>query len=160
MSNPSPRLIDRAATAFRDGTYVEDNGVRFGAGQYGDLAAMVAALLLDRESRAVVLDVDPSHGSLQEPLLRLVRIMRSLEFELKEEKYFIRLKSELHDLIGQAPHELPTVFSFFLPEHKPAGECCLAFLFYLLPGPLLMLFCAVPQVRSVMEGWCVRSAKY
>ena len=122
LSNPSPRLIDVVATAFRSGSFVDgETGTIFGSGEYGDLGAMVAALLLDRETRTVTLDADPTHGSLQEPLLRLLRIMRSLEFELKPENHFVTLRDELHELIGQAPHELPTVFSFFLPEYQPQG---------------------------------------
>lgn len=122
LSNPTPHLIEAGAEAFRKGFFVDmETGVQFGSGVYGDLGAMVAALLLDRETRSIVLDADPSHGSLQEPLLRLVRVMRSLEFELKPENFFIKLKSNLHELVGQAPYESPTVFSFFLPEYKPQG---------------------------------------
>ena len=109
-------------SAFRKGVFVdEETGVEFGSEEYGDMAATIAAFLLDRETRSVLLDADPSHGSLQEPMLRLIRIMRSLEFGLKPEYPFIKLKSNLHELIGQAPYELPTVFSFFLPEYQPQG---------------------------------------
>ena len=115
-------MIEATVTSFRTGFFVDgETGIRFGSGKHGDLGAMVAALLLDRELRATILDTDPSHGSLLEPLLRVIRIMRSLEFALKPDNHFIKLRPELDDLIGQAPHEIPTVFSFFLPEYKPAG---------------------------------------
>ena len=114
-------MIDVVATAFRDGYYLLSGGPAFGSRKYGDLGAMVAALLLDRETRSVILDADPSHGSLQEPFLRLVKTMRSLEFQLEPDDFFIPLRRDLFDLIGQAPHEMPTVFSFFLPEHQPQG---------------------------------------
>jgi hypothetical protein len=42
---------------------------------------MVAALLLDWESRSLVLDKDPAHGSILEPVGKFVRVLRSLEFE-------------------------------------------------------------------------------
>ena len=160
MSNPSPRLIDSLATAFRKGSFTDKTGASFGSGKYGELGPMVAALVLDRETRAVVLDADPSQGSLQEPLLRLIRIMRSLEFELKPEYYFVDMGYKLGDLIGQAPHELPTVFSFFLPEYKPSGEYCLRlnsenigfshFLLGFVAGPLGVggLVCPECQVLS------------
>ena len=45
-SNPSPRYIRAVAVAFRDGDY---EGI--GSGKYGDLAAAVAAVLLDRRHR-------------------------------------------------------------------------------------------------------------
>lgn len=54
ISNPSPGFVARVSEAYKSGSY---QGM-FGAGQYGDLAAMVAAILLDPESRAAVLDAD------------------------------------------------------------------------------------------------------
>lgn len=114
--------MDTVATAFRDGVFLDRaSGISFGSGEYGNLGAMVAALLLDDECRDVVLDADPTHGSLQEPLLKLIRVMKSLEFELKPDRDFVKMAGNLYELIGQAPHELPDVFSFFLPEHQPQG---------------------------------------
>ena len=83
---------------------------------------MVAALLLDREARSVVLDADPAYGSLMEPFLRLVRLMKSLEFRPKADRKYVDLVKSLIELIGQEPHALPDVFSFFLPEFQPKGE--------------------------------------
>lgn len=83
---------------------------------------MISAILLDRESRAQVLDFDPTHGSLQEPFLRIVRFMRSMEFRPAEESPFVRFDESLQDLVGQQAHKLPSVFSFFLPEHSPSGK--------------------------------------
>lgn len=47
ISNPSPQFIHRVATAYSTGLY---DG-QFGSGEYGDLGAMAAAILLDDESR-------------------------------------------------------------------------------------------------------------
>ena len=70
------------STAFRSGTYKEkESGLSFGSGEYGDLAAMTAAMLLDREARSVVLDADPAQGSLLEPILKVIRMMKSMEFK-------------------------------------------------------------------------------
>ena len=44
-SNPSPRYAEVVATAFKEGEY---DGI--GSGDYGDLSATIAAVLLDRES--------------------------------------------------------------------------------------------------------------
>lgn len=77
-SNPSPRLIDNVATAFRTGNHDTD-GRSFGSGKYGCLAATIAALILDRE---MSMDMDPVSGSLEEPLLKLVKVLRSLEYQV------------------------------------------------------------------------------
>ena len=66
-SNPSPRYVEAAAAAFVSGRH---GGVTY-SGKHGDLGAMIAAILLDREARSVTLDADPSHGVLREPLLKL-----------------------------------------------------------------------------------------
>ena len=66
-SNPSPRYLEVVSTAFATGTY----GGRSYSGQYGDLAATVAAILMDEEARSELLDLDPYHGRLQEPLLKV-----------------------------------------------------------------------------------------
>jgi cullin-associated NEDD8-dissociated protein 1 len=44
-------------------------------GRRGDLAATFAALLLDREARTSALDMDPGHGSLREPVLKLMHLI-------------------------------------------------------------------------------------
>lgn len=66
ISNPSPAYIERVATAYKSGIYQS-----IGSGEYGDLGAMVASVLLDDESRQVVLDQDPSHGHIREPILKV-----------------------------------------------------------------------------------------
>ena len=48
--------------------------------------------------------------------------MRSLEFEPRKDSPFLRFGQNLLDAIGQEPHKLPNVFSFFKPEYKPAGR--------------------------------------
>lgn len=53
ISNPSPDFIARVTEAYKAGSFNE-----FGSGVYGDIGAMVAAILLDQESRSVVLDLD------------------------------------------------------------------------------------------------------
>ena len=42
ISNPSPRFIERVATAYSTGLYGQ-----IGSGKYGDLGALAAAILLD-----------------------------------------------------------------------------------------------------------------
>jgi len=122
ISNPSPRFIGTVVQAFQSGIYQTPHHPdlpTFGSGEYGDLAATTAAILLDRESRNVLLDVDPSHGSIREPLLKIIALMRSMKYIQTDENYV-----SLYDLditVGQMAHESPSVFSFFLPEYSPPG---------------------------------------
>lgn len=111
------------ATAFKLGHYGDPNSNEsFGSGQYGDLGALVAALLLDREARSVVLDADPAHGSLLEPFLKVVRIFKSLSFTADDDWPFVEFDLDLKDVIGEEPHKIPSVFSFFLPEFQDSGK--------------------------------------
>jgi uncharacterized protein (DUF1800 family) len=116
-SNPSPRYVDVMSTAFRSG-FCEDNetGKTFGTRRNGDLSALVAAMLLDREARSEVLDVDSAFGSILEPFFRLLRLFRSLEFVPNVDHPMIELAPSLVDVTGQEPHMLPSAFSFFFPE--------------------------------------------
>ena len=77
-SNPSPRYVKAVTDAFRSGSYGS-----FGSSKYGDIGATVAAVLLDREARSSTLLADPTHGRLREPLLKVLQLMRALEFSNK-----------------------------------------------------------------------------
>ena len=110
-SNPSPRYIQVVATAFQTGTY---DGI--GSGKYGDMAAMVSAILLDKEARNTVLDAAPTFGRVREPLSKVMHVMRSLEFTTSHQNMKeIVLKSTLGK-IGVAPYQSPSVFNFYLPD--------------------------------------------
>lgn len=120
ISNPSPRYVEVIATSFRRGRYTDENGETFGTGEYGNLAATFAAVILDREARSVVLEADPTFGSVLEPLLRYVRLLKSLEFEAAIDAPFVVL-NDMQELVGEEPHGIQSVFSFFLPEYQPLG---------------------------------------
>jgi uncharacterized protein (DUF1501 family) len=129
ISNPSPGYITRIANAFRTGSYKFTSGVSpvtYGSGRYGDLGAMVVCVMLDREARTTLLDADPTHGSLKEPLIKIVGLMRALEFSLAGNAGFIDFDVNVYKRIGQMAHAIPNIFSFFLPEHKPPGPVALA----------------------------------
>jgi uncharacterized protein (DUF1501 family)/uncharacterized protein (DUF1800 family) len=114
-SNPSPRYVRAVAVAFREGDY---EGI--GSGKYGDLAAAVAAVLLDPEARTPVLDADPSFGKVREPHLKLMHVLRSLEFQSGAGG-----KKEVHlpgqGKIGMQPFHSPSVFNFYAPDFQPPG---------------------------------------
>lgn len=128
ISNPSPRYIKAVSTAFRTGSYTFEQAsepdVSFGEQKWGDLGATAAAILLDREARAVVVEADPVHGSIREPMAKVIAVMRSLEFTRAAHsklKYPI-LESGVQEKIGQMPHSAPDVFSFFSSGYQPAGS--------------------------------------
>ena len=102
----------------------------------------LAAIVLDRESRNILLDADPTYGSLREPLIKVVSLMRNLDFKLNVDNKFISLY-DLSDSIGQMAHEIPSVFSFFLPEYSSPGPVMRASLVapeaLLLPSSLGLL---------------------
>jgi hypothetical protein len=103
------------STAFREGKY---GGTTF-SGEYGDMAATVAAILLDPEARATILDLDPKHGSLREPILKVMHMLRAMEFEPADGKQITM--EAMEKKIGQAPYRSPSVFNYYLPEFSPVG---------------------------------------
>ena len=114
-SNPSPRYIQVVATAFKNGVH---DGV--GSGKYGCMAATVAAIMLDSEARNTVMDAEPTFGKIREPQIKLMHLLRSLEFKsgadgLKE----VVLKQSG---IGISPYHSPSVFNYYLPDHQPSGS--------------------------------------
>ena len=102
ISNPSANYVETVAMAFKKGLYeyIDDSGstLSFGDGQLGDLRATVAAVILDREARSILLDFDPSMGSLKEPLLKLISFMRSMEYEEFEAHRYQRYSTRLDDM--------------------------------------------------------------
>jgi uncharacterized protein (DUF1501 family) len=119
-SNPSPRYINVVAQAFRSGTCTQ-KGYVFGSGKYGDMSATIACIFLDRETRNVLTDADPSQGMLREPLLKVMALMRSGNFVKSSSTPIIRLFDLLRK-IGQSSHRFPSVFSFFLPDFQPSNS--------------------------------------
>ena len=120
-SNPSSRYVKAVSTAFTTGIYTHPaSDTSFGSGEYGNLGAVVAAVLLDREAREVVVDADPSAGSLREPFIKVVHFLRAMEFQLNADKPLLETR-DMTTKIGQMAHELPNIFSYFLPEYMPAG---------------------------------------
>eukprot|EP01046_Picozoa_sp_COSAG06_P010573 COSAG06_NODE_579_length_14027_cov_2.460942_5_plen_3130_part_00 len=140
-SNPSPRYVLEVVTAFRTGEY----GGRVYSGEYGDLGATVAAILMDREARDLTLDLDPMAGKIREPMVKLWHAIRSLEFVANRNQ-----EIEMPDLmsqIGQQHHRAATVFGFFEPDFSPAGAVAKASLF----APEAELLTA-PNIIGYMNG--------
>jgi len=90
---------------------------QFGSGRRGDLAATVAAVLMDREARSSILDYDITHGKIRAPLDKLIHMLRALEIVSNPGLDDIRLD----DRMSQHPYRSPTVFNYFQYDHRPSG---------------------------------------
>ena len=109
-SNPSPAYVERVATAFASGRYGS-----FGTGQRGDLAATVAAVLLDAEARGTTLP--NSAGKLREPVLMFTSVLRGLNGRTDGDALSWWWGEELREHVFRAP----SVFNFFPPDYPVAG---------------------------------------
>jgi cullin-associated NEDD8-dissociated protein 1 len=113
-SNPSPAYINTVAQAFKSGKY---SGI--GSGKYGDMAATISAVLLDRDSLSVTVKSDFSFGKFREPLMKVMHVMRSLNLFVKDgnQANF----ADLNKLLGQEPYFAPSVFNFYQSEFRTSG---------------------------------------
>ncbi|KAL7569376.1 hypothetical protein ACA910_010462 [Epithemia clementina (nom. ined.)] len=119
ISNPTPLYVKTIPHAFKDGRYTSAC-ITFGSGQYGDLAATVRAVLLHSEARNVLLEADRVHGFFREPLLKIIQLMRTLEFKAAKGAPMMLL-GDIEDTVRQMVFELPDVFLFFPPDFEPTG---------------------------------------
>jgi cullin-associated NEDD8-dissociated protein 1 len=134
----SPRYVQAVGDAFKTGEY---DGTTY-SGKYGDLAAMIVALLSDREARSITLDALPTAGMLREPILKTVHLLRALEYQANNG---IEIRTNVLELkIGQQVHRSPSVFNFYKPDHEPSGPIAEAGLVSpeaeLLTAPLMVGF--------------------
>ena len=65
--------------------------------------------MLDREARSVELDFDSTYGSLREPMVKLLHLMRAMEFDPAQFYEELNLANDF----GQFVYEAETVFNFF-----------------------------------------------
>ena len=79
-SNPTPRYVRTVAMAFQEGEY----GGVVHSGEYGCMSATVAAIMLDREARSSIVDHDQSHGQFREPILKVLHMLRSMEYASRD----------------------------------------------------------------------------
>nr|WP_282452894.1 DUF1800 domain-containing protein [Lysobacter sp. CAU 1642] len=108
-SNPSPAYIGRISAVFNDD----------GAGGYGNLGAVLRAILLDPEARDPAAAAQAGYGKLREPLLRRTHLWRAMGAVSPSGRYN---EWGLQERFGQAPLGAPSVFNFYFPHHSPPGE--------------------------------------
>jgi uncharacterized protein (DUF1800 family) len=111
-SNPSPAYVGRVAAVF----------VNNGAGQRGDLLAVVRAILLDAEARNLSTIAQPNSGKLKEPFLRVTGLLRAMHYTVQDGTLPYDFGSTISEsTIGQFPLASSSVFNFYLPDHRPPG---------------------------------------
>lgn len=113
-SNPTPAYVARVAQAFDAGRY-QGATRSFGSGTRGDLAATVAAVLLDTEARTE----SPSRqaGKLREPVLLFTGVLRAVGGRSDGDALGWWWGGELSQVVFRAP----SVFNFYSPHHPVPG---------------------------------------
>ena len=113
-SNPSAAYVRRVSTAFANGRFASAGRI-FGTGQRGDLAATVAAVLLDTEARNSAPPLVAE--KLREPVLAMTGLLRALNGRSDGEALGWWWGEELRQHVFLAP----SVFSFYPPNFPVAG---------------------------------------
>jgi uncharacterized protein (DUF1800 family) len=118
-SNPHRGYITRVAHAFESGTFTYSAGganYTFGDGKKGDLAATVAATLLDEQARGEGW-VKPDSGFLRQPALQFTGAIRALNGVTDGDTLGQWWGEQLREHMFRPP----TVFSFYPPTYPVAG---------------------------------------
>jgi len=114
-SNPSPAYVQRVASAFNAGKYTSGS-TSFGTGTAGDLAATVAAVLLDAEARG-----DAPSGAnaarLREPVQVMTGALRALNGTTDGDA----LGWWWGETLRQHVFRPPSVFNYYPPDYPVAG---------------------------------------
>eukprot|EP00971_Amphidinium_carterae_P337823 6474864-Amphidinium_carterae.1 len=120
-STPSPEYVAAVAAAFTSGAYAGETY----SGEYGDLAATIAAILLHPEARGAS-HSPTTTGKLREPVVKLMHLMRAMEYVDKHDREVVIQDIEARwagmsfkDVIGQWPYLAPRVFNFYTPDYRP-----------------------------------------
>lgn len=105
-SNPSADYVRRVAAVWADD----------GAGERGNLQAVVTAILTDDEAWAAPIETS---GKLREPVLRFSVITRMLGIRPTGGDWTIWNLSDPATGLGQMPYHSPSVFNFYRPGYVP-----------------------------------------
>jgi uncharacterized protein (DUF1800 family) len=132
-SNPSPAYVERVSAVFADD----------GAGRRGDMRAVITAILLDPDARARPTSGAIERGMLREPFLRRVHLARAFDAASPALDYRIG-DGGAPVAFAQRPVSSPSVFNFFLPDHRPMGPIADAGLY----GPEFQILTAVTAITG------------
>lgn len=111
-SNPSEGYVARVSAVF----------VNNGRSVRGDLLAVVRAILLDQEARSTAFILDPEHGRLREPFLRITHLLRGTGYTVTDGILNFNFGGTVtQSTIGHYPLSSPSVFNFYSPDFEPPG---------------------------------------
>ncbi len=114
-SNPSPDYVLRAAYWFDGGD---------GSVSRGDLGAMLWAILVDPEARAI--PTDPNYGKLREPVQLALNLVRAFNATSHDGlTYSDGYLNPQTNTMGQNVFDPPSVFSYFAPDNPLPGSTTL-----------------------------------
>jgi len=113
-SNPTPQYVARVSAAFSSGKYTYFDK-SWGSGRNGDLAATVAAVLLDSEARAET--ATRNSGKLREPTLMFTGTLRALNGNTDGDS----LSWWWGDSLRQHVFRPPSVFNYYPPDYPVPG---------------------------------------
>jgi hypothetical protein len=114
-SNPSPAYVQRVAAAFNAGRFSAGSAA-FGTGQRGDLAATIAAILLDTEARGDSVR-SPEAGRLRDPVQAMTGALRALNGTTDGNA----LGWWWGEALRQHVFRPPSVFNFYPPDYPVPG---------------------------------------
>jgi uncharacterized protein (DUF1800 family) len=115
-SNPSPAYVWRVAAVFADN----------GQGVRGDMKAVIKAVLMDEEARAVPAPDNNNAGKLREPVIRLANWMRAFHAHSSSGRFLVGNTDNTVSSLGQAPMRSPSVFNFYRPDYQPPNSAIFA----------------------------------
>ena len=104
-SDPTPGYVARVTAAWNNN----------GAGQRGDLKAVIRAILLDPEARGAR-KIDPGYGKLVEPAVYLASLARATN--AASDGIYLRAQSSS---LSQNVFYAPSVFNFYSPDYQVPG---------------------------------------
>ncbi|MEM9877833.1 MAG: DUF1800 family protein [Pseudomonadota bacterium] len=126
-SNPAPDYVERVSSAFESGTFVAPGGQVFGDGRRGNLAATLAAILL--EPTLFDDDIAPSDGKIREPILQFAgwaHVFGLQNVDTRNERWMRNMEGG-GGALGQQPYRSPSVFNFYRPGYVAPGTVTGAF---------------------------------
>lgn len=124
----SKQLIQKLVTSNPSSAYVQRVAEKFnndGSGRRGNLEAVIRAILLDAEARALPSGSAAAYaGKLKEPLLRVTQLWRAYDARSASGKLGAarNFAGGASGTLGQAQGSSPSVFNFFSPFYAPPGE--------------------------------------
>jgi uncharacterized protein (DUF1800 family) len=131
LPNPTPAYVARVVSTF------ENNG----AGIRGDLKAIVRAIYMDPEARAV----SQTPGKVKEPVLLVVALARAIGFETDGYAFTLRDPG-----MAQSPFRAPSVFNFYPYDFPlPQGQGIVS------PASKLMTSATTAARHNLIYDWTI-----